>query len=100
MFTWKQLEEHIRQIINTAISFVKARRREEASITFGAYLIWAGIYFPEWLAKAGVKEFVASWYGDVIGRGILMAAGAGLVLYAAFKIFRLVYVPDLPPVGI
>jgi hypothetical protein len=97
MFTWKQIEEHFRQIINAAIRFVKARRREEASITFGAFLIWAGIYFPECLEKAGVKGFVASWKGDVIGRGILIAAGVGLVLYAAFKIFRLVYVPDLPP---
>lgn len=44
-----------------------------------------------------MKEFVASWKGDVIGRSILIAAGPGLVLYAAVKIFRLVYVPDLPP---
>jgi hypothetical protein len=97
MFSWKQLEEHLRQIINTAIRFIKARRREEASITFGALLISAGISFPEWLKKAGVDEFVASWKGDKIGRGILVVAGAGLVLYAAVKIFRLVYVPDLPP---
>ena len=97
MFSWKQLEALIRQIINTAVHFIKARRREEASITFGAFLIWAGIYFPEWLEKASVKEFVGSWKGDVIGRSILIAAGAGLFLYGAFKIFRLVYVPDLPP---
>src|SRR5262245_26984525 len=97
MFSWKQIEEHFRQIINAAIRFIKARRREEASITFGAFLIWAGISFPEWLKKVGVIEFVTSWKGDVIGRSILIAAGAGLVLYAAFKIFRLVYVPDLPP---
>jgi len=49
------------------------------------------------LEKASVKEFVGSWKGDVIGRSILIAAGAGLFLYGAFKIFRLVYVPDLPP---
>ena len=97
MFSWKQLEAQLRQIINTAVHFIKARRREEASITFGAFLIWAGIYFPEWLEKASVKEFVGSWKGDVIGRSILIAAGAGLFLYGAFKIFRLVYVPDLPP---
>jgi hypothetical protein len=97
MFSWMQLEAQLRQIINTAVRFIKARRREEASTTFGAFLICAGIYFPEWLEKAGVKKFAASWYGDVIGRSILIAAGVGLVLYAAFKIFRLVYVPDLPP---
>lgn len=97
MFTRKQLEEHFRQIINTAIRFIKARRREEASITLGAFLIWAGISFPEWLKKVGVDEFVASWKGDVIGRSIFIATGAGLVLYAAYKIFRLVYVPNLPP---
>jgi hypothetical protein len=49
------------------------------------------------LEKAGVKEFVGLWKGDIIGRSILIAAGAGLFLYGAFKIFRLVYVPDLPP---
>jgi Leucine-rich repeat (LRR) protein len=97
MFSWKQLEAQLRQIINTVIRFIKARRHEEASITFGAFLIWAGIYIPEWLEKAGMKEFVGPWYGDKIGRSVLIAAGAGLVLYAAFKIFRLVYVPDLPP---
>ncbi len=97
MFSWKQLEAQLRQIINTTIRFIKSRRREEASITFGAFLVWAGIYFPEWLEKAGVMEFVASWYGDKIGRSIFIAAGAGLVLYAAHKIFRLVYVPELPP---
>jgi internalin A len=97
MFSWKQLEAQLRQIINATIRFIKARRREEASITSGAFLIWAGIYFPEWLEKAGMKEFVASWYGDKIVRSILIAAGAGLVLYAAYKFFRLVYVPDLPP---
>jgi hypothetical protein len=97
MFTWKRLEEHFGQIINAAIRFIKARRREEASITVGAILIWAGIYFPEWLKKVGADEFVASWKGDVISRSVLIAAGAGLVLYAAFKIFRLVYVPSLPP---
>lgn len=97
MVSWKQLEEQFRQIINTAKRFIKARRREEASITFGALLIWAGNLFPEWLNKVGVEKFTASWYGDKIGRSILIAAGAGLVLYAAFKIFRLVYVPNLPP---
>jgi len=97
MFTWKQIEETLRQIITATIRFIKARRREEASISFGALLIWAGISFPEWLKKFKVDEFVASWRGDVIGRSVLMAAGAGLVLYGAFKIFRLVYVPDLPP---
>jgi len=97
MFTWKRLEEHFRRIINAVIRFIKARRREEASITVGAFLIWAGIYFPEWLEKVGVDEFVASWKGDVIGRSVLIAAGVGLILYAAFKIFRLVYVPPLPP---
>jgi hypothetical protein len=97
MDSWKKLEEHLRQIINIVIRFIKAQRREEASITFGAFLIWAGVSLPEWLEKVGLKEFVASWYGDKIGRGILITAGAGLVLYAAFKFFRLVYVPDLPP---
>jgi len=66
MFSWKQLEAQLRQIINTAIRFVKARRNEEASITFGAFLIWAGIYFPEWLEKAGVKEFVASLQAELV----------------------------------
>jgi internalin A len=97
MFNWRQIEETVIQIIKTAIRFVKARRREEGAITAGALLIWAGIYFPEWLDNAGVKDFFASWRGDAIGRSILTALGAGLVLYAAIKIFRLVYVPDLPP---
>jgi hypothetical protein len=39
MFSWKQIEAQLRQIINTAVRFIKARRREEASITFGAFLI-------------------------------------------------------------
>ncbi len=78
MFSWKQLEAQLRQIINAAVRFIKARRREEASITFGAFLIWAGIYFPAWLEKAGMKEFVGSWKGDVIGRSILIAARAGI----------------------
>ncbi|HEY6401125.1 MAG TPA: hypothetical protein VI479_06935, partial [Blastocatellia bacterium] len=97
MFNWRQIEETLRQIINTTVRFIRARRREEAAITAGSILIWSGIYFPELLEKVGLKELVALWKGDVIGRSLLIAAGAGSVLYAAFKIFRLVYVPDLPP---
>jgi hypothetical protein len=47
--------------------------------------------------KAGVKEFVGLWKGEVIGRNLLIAGGAGLFLYGAFNIFRLAYIPDLPP---
>ena len=44
-----------------------------------------------------MKEFVGLWKGEVIGRSILIAAGVGLFLYGAFNIFRLAYIPDLPP---
>ncbi len=93
----QEFSQQVRSIIDVVVRFVRARKREEASISFGALLILGGVYLASGLEKVGLKDFFAWWYGDTIVRGLLIAAGIGFVLYGGYKIFRLVYVPPLPP---
>ena len=93
----QELSQQVRSIIEVVIRFVRARKREEASISFGALLILGGVYLANGLEKVGLKEFFAWWHGEAIVRGLLIATGIGFVLYGGYKIFRLVYVPPLPP---
>lgn len=93
----QEFSQQVRSIIDVVIRFARARKREEASISFGALLILGGVYLASGLEKVGLKEFFAWWHGEAIVRGLLIAAGIGFVLYGGYKIFRLVYVPPLPP---
>lgn len=93
----QDFSQQLRSIIDVVIRFVRARKREEATISFGALLILGGVYLANGLEKVGLKDFFTSWHGDAIVRYLLIAAGVGFVLYGAYKIFRLVYVPPMPP---
>ncbi|MBS1787982.1 MAG: hypothetical protein JST85_09685 [Acidobacteria bacterium] len=93
----QEFSQQVRSIIDVVIRFVRARKREEASISFGTLLILGGVYLSSGLEKVGLKDFFATWHGEAIVRGLLIAVGIGFVLYGGYKIFRLVYVPPLPP---
>lgn len=97
MVNIKEIEESFRNLTYSIKSFIMARKREEACITAGAFLLWVGINFVDWLQVIGLKGFFQYWHGDTIGRVFLFTASSSLFLYAAVKIFKLVYVRDLPP---
>lgn len=50
----------LRSIIDVIIRFLKARRREEATIAFAALLLWIGYKLSEWLPKE-LAEFLKPW---------------------------------------
>jgi internalin A len=97
MFSWQELSRQLQQIVNTFIHFVKVRRREEAAIGIAAILFWVGYSFIKWL-PAELQEWAQSRHGNLIIPGVFYIAGLIFLLYGTYRIWRLVYVPDLPPV--
>jgi hypothetical protein len=96
MFSWQQLAEQLRQIVQTAISFIQARRREEASLAFAALLFWIGYKFSSWLTPE-LTEFLKTWRGLLIIQAVFYLAGLASLAYGIYRIYRLVSVPELPP---
>ncbi|MEP7341969.1 MAG: ATP-binding protein, partial [Acidobacteriota bacterium] len=96
MFSWQQLAEQLRQIIETAIRFIQARRREEASLGFAALLFWLGYKFPSFLSPE-LMEFLKTWRGVLIIQAIFYLIGVALFVYGGYRIWRLVSVAALPP---
>ncbi len=96
MFSWQQLAEQLRQIVDTAIRFIKARRREEASLAFAALLFWLGYKFPIFLSP-DFAEFLKPWRAVLIIQAVFSLAGLALLVHGGYRIWRLVYVPPLPP---
>ncbi|MGH9753568.1 MAG: hypothetical protein ACREA2_12360 [Blastocatellia bacterium] len=95
MINWQQIAQNPRQVVDPIIRFIKARRREEATLAFAILLLWIGHSFSDWLTP-DLTEFLKPWRVVLIIRGVLYVAGFGLLVYAGFRIWRLVYVPDLP----
>lgn len=96
MFSWQQIAEQLRQIVDTAIRFIKARRREEASLVFAALLFWLGYKFPTFLSP-DFAEFLKPWHVVLIIQAVFSLAGLALLVHGGYRIWRLVYVPPLPP---
>ncbi len=86
----------LRSIIDVIIRFLKARRREEATIAFAALLLWIGYKVSDWLPKE-LAEFLKPWHGVLIGQSVLYLVGLALLIHAFLRIKRLVWVEDLPP---
>lgn len=97
MPSWLELTQQLRQVINGAIRFVKARRREEASLALAALFFWLGSAFAGWLAPE-FKEFLNQWRGVLIVQGVFYVAGLAMLVYSGISIWRLVYIPELPPI--
>ena len=97
MPSWLELTQQLRQVINGAIRFVKARRREEASPALAALFFWLGSAFAGWLAPE-FKEFLNQWRGVLIVQGVFYVAGLAMLVYSGISIWRLVYIPELPPI--
>jgi hypothetical protein len=97
MLSWQALLQQLQQIINAAIRFVKARRREEAAIGLAAIMFWVGSSFIGWFPKE-LQDFIKSWRGDWIITGVLYVAGLIFLADGVYRIWRLVQGPDLPPV--
>jgi len=96
MLSWPELEQQLRQIIKAVFHFIKARRREEATLAFAALLFWAGHSFSGWLPKE-LNEFIGA-RGLLIIEIVLYVAGLVLFAYGAVRVWRLGYVSELPPV--
>src|SRR5262245_44467704 len=95
MINWQQIAQNPRQIVDPVIHFIRARRREEATLTFAILLLWIGYSFSNWLTPE-LKDLLKPWPVVLIIQCILYVAGFALLAYAGFKIWRLVHVPDLP----
>lgn len=98
MLSWQELSQQLHQSVNTFIRIVKARRREEAAIGIAAILFWIGDSFFNWLPKV-VQDWVESWRGNLIIPIIFYVAGLLFLLYGVYRIWQLVFTPDLPPVA-
>ncbi|HYH86098.1 MAG TPA: AAA family ATPase, partial [Pyrinomonadaceae bacterium] len=98
MLSWQELSQQLQQIVNSIVRFVKARRREEATIGLAAILFWIGFSLPKFFPpEERLSKFVNSWHGVVIAQCVLYIAGAGLLLYGGHRIWQLVQTPDLSP---
>ena len=58
---FQEFSLQVRSIIDVVIRFIKARRREEATIAFAALLLWFGYKLSEWLPKE-LAEFLKPWH--------------------------------------
>jgi internalin A len=93
---WNEISQQLQQIINEVIRFAKARRREEAAIGIAAILFWVGYSIIKWLPEE-LQDFVKSWRGDLIVPAVFYAAGLIFLSYGFYRIWKLVFTPDLPP---
>jgi len=91
-----KLPLQISRIINTSIRIAKSRRREQIAIGVAASLFVVSFYFDKWLPTV-LHDFIASWYGHVILPGAFFTAGLIILGYGIYRIWKLTYVPDLPP---
>jgi hypothetical protein len=92
----EDVSQQLQQFVNFAVRIAKARRQEEAIIGLAAILFALGYSIPKWLTPE-LKAWVNSWHGLVIIPGFMFATGAGLLLYAGYRIWLLVQAPELPP---
>ncbi|MGE0886751.1 MAG: twin-arginine translocation signal domain-containing protein [Blastocatellales bacterium] len=92
----QELSQQIRSILDIVLRFVKARRREEATIAFAALLLWFGYKLSSWLPTE-LAEFLKPWRGVLIAQIVLYSAGLALLVYGFWRIKRLVWVEPLPP---
>lgn len=98
MLSWQELSQHLQQIIKAIIRFVKARKREEATIGLAALLFWLGFSLPKFFPpEAELSKFVNSWHGVLVAQCVFYITGAGLLLYGGYRIWQLVLTPHLPP---
>lgn len=96
MLGWQELSQQLEGLVESAVRFAKARKREEATIGLAAILFWVAYSFSKWLPPE-FKEWVGSWHGLLIIPGVFYAAGLSLLCYGFYRIWLLVQTPDLPP---
>jgi Leucine-rich repeat (LRR) protein len=98
MLIWQELSQQLQQSVNSIVRFVKARKREEATISLAALLSWLGYSFPKLLTPE-LHDWISSWRysGLLIIPGIFYTAGAVFLCYGGYRIWQLVLTPDLPP---
>ena len=94
MLDWQGLFRQLQQMVDAFIHSIKARRREEATVALAAILFWIGHSFTEWIPKSLLEP----WHGELIIRGVLYIVGLGFLTYGSYRLWLLVYTPDLPPV--
>ena len=96
MLTWHQLSPQIRQIVTASIRVAKSRRREEIAIGLAAALITISVSLNKWLPEI-VHNFVDPWRGNIILPATFFVLGLVALGYGIYRIWKLVFVPDLPP---
>jgi len=96
MSSWAELAQQLQQTIYGVVRLIKARRREEAPIGLAALLFWVGYSFSRWLTPE-LTEFLKPWHVVLIAQSLCYIAGVALLAYSGVRLWRLVYVPDLPP---
>ncbi|MCD9189067.1 MAG: AAA family ATPase [Pyrinomonadaceae bacterium] len=92
----QELSQQLRQIVNAFIRFVKARRREEASFGLAAIFFYIGYNIIKWLPEE-LKGFVESFRGNLYIPAIFYIAAIVFLIYGIYRIWKLVYTPELPP---
>jgi hypothetical protein len=95
MINWQELSQQLQGFINAVIRFIKARRREQASLGIAAILFWLSYSLFDWLPPE-LQKFIEP-NGKPIITGVFFSAGVGFLFYASYRIWKLVYTPDLPP---
>jgi hypothetical protein len=98
MFSWQKLLQQLEQLVTSLVRLVKARRREETALGLAAILFWLGSSLIGWFPE-DLQNFIKSWHGQRIIPGVLYTAGAGFLIYAAYRIWRLVHTSELPPIA-
>lgn len=97
MLGWQEFTRQLQQTVNTFIRLVKSRRREEAAIGVAAILFWIGNTITELLPKS-LQVSIKSWGGDWIIPCVFYVVGLSFLVYGIYRLWQLVYTPDLPPV--
>jgi len=83
-------------MVDPVIRFIKALRREEATLSFAILLLWVEHSFSNWLTPE-LAKFLEPWWVVLRVQGVLYLAGFACLAYGGFRNWRLVYVTDLPP---
>jgi hypothetical protein len=96
MLNWHKLFLQVGQTVNAVIRIAKSRRREEMALGLATIFFTVSLSFNKWFPEA-LRGWVYPWSGQVLFRVTLFVLGLIFLSYGIHRLWKLVFVPDLPP---
>jgi hypothetical protein len=98
MLSWQELTQRLRQYSHTLIRFIKNRRRENVvPFALAALFFLLGLSLPSWLPNE-LQQLINAWRGNLIIQLVLYGVGIIFFIIGSYRAWKLLNIPDLPPV--